>query len=208
MIQNMGSSADNAFAGQGMSRSFFLPRLPEAFYKGDAVVHWTMPVKNRDRGWLNQEFHCLFRELLAHTAVREHLVCPVYCLMPDHVHFIWMGLRLESDQRRAMAFLRTYVRKTSCSPRFQHQAHDHVLKEQERRRRAFGTVCYYIAENPVRAGLVQTSNEWIYSGSMIPGYPRMHILEEGFWPKFWKIYSQARMANAGELRRTWEGQFE
>jgi REP element-mobilizing transposase RayT len=46
---------------------------------------------------------------MLHAAAREGLFCPVYCLMPDHLHLVWMGLRLDSDQRNAMSFLRTYL---------------------------------------------------------------------------------------------------
>jgi hypothetical protein len=28
--------------------------------------------------------------------------------MADHIHLIWIGLRLDSDQRNGMAFLRTH----------------------------------------------------------------------------------------------------
>ncbi len=81
-----------------LNRQFYLPRLPREYYQGDAVVHWTLALFDRARGWLSEGFHERFRELLLHTAAREGLLCPVYCLMPDHVHFVWMGLRLDTDQ--------------------------------------------------------------------------------------------------------------
>jgi putative transposase len=86
-----------------------LPRLPRAFYQGDAFVHWTMSTHDRATGWLTETFHARFRELMLHAAAREGLFCPAYCLMPDHLHLVWLGLRLDSDQRNAMAFLRTYL---------------------------------------------------------------------------------------------------
>ena len=42
---------------------------------------------------------------MLHAAAREGLFCPVYCLMPDHLHLVWMGLRLDTDQLNGMAFL-------------------------------------------------------------------------------------------------------
>jgi len=68
------------------NRAFYLPRLPREYYQGDAVVHWTLSISNRRRGWLNERFHAAFRELALHTAAREGLFCPTYCLMPDHLH--------------------------------------------------------------------------------------------------------------------------
>ena len=49
-------------------RAFYLPRLQPEFYQADAVVLWTMPVKNRATGWLTAQFHQSFRELMLHAA--------------------------------------------------------------------------------------------------------------------------------------------
>ncbi len=75
----------------------YSPRLAREFYQGGAVVHWTLTTFDRAQGWLNESFHQRFRELLLHTAAREGLLCPVYCLMPDHIHMVWMGLRSDTD---------------------------------------------------------------------------------------------------------------
>src|ERR1041385_8953843 len=116
----------DSFAGRGTNRSFYLPRLAREYYQGDAVVHWTLSISQRLQGWLNDRFHLVFREVTLHCEAREGLVCPTYCLMPDHLHLIWMGLRLDSDQLNGMAFLRTHL-KSALSPNcFQHQAHDHL----------------------------------------------------------------------------------
>ena len=55
--------------------------------------------------------------------------------MPDHLHLIWMGLRSASDQLNAMKFLRTHLEPALGQGReWQHQPHDHVLREEERQR--------------------------------------------------------------------------
>ena len=131
------------------NRAFYLPRLPREYYQGDAVVHWTLPISHRRRGWLNERFQAAFRELMLHSAAREGLFCPTYCLMPDHLHLVWMGLRLDSDQLNGMAFLRTHLKPKLAPQKFQHQPHDHVLKEEERKRNAFAKVCFYIIDNAV-----------------------------------------------------------
>jgi REP element-mobilizing transposase RayT len=184
-----------------LNRSFYLPRLPLEYYQGDAVVHWTLPISQRHQGWLDVAFHAAFRELLLHAAAREGLFCPAYCLMPDHLHFVWMGLHLDSNQRNGMAFLRTHLEPRLAPSKLQHQAHDHVLKEEERRRESFARVCNYILENPFRAELVKHPDEWSFNGAVIPGYPTLHPLQEGFWEKFWKLYTQSRHPDAGHLLR-------
>jgi putative transposase len=189
------------FVDSNVNRAFYLPRLPLEYYQGDAVVHWTLPISQRQQGWLDEAFHAAFRELILHAAAREGLLCPTYCLMPDHLHLIWMGLRLDSDQRNGMAFLRTHLERRLAPLKFQHQAHDHVLKEDERRRNAFVCVSNYILENPLRAELVKNPIEWKFNGAIIPGYPTLHPLQGDFWGKFWKLYSQARQLDAGQILR-------
>ena len=196
-----GNTPPGRLAGTGTERQFYLPRLPRAYYQGDAVVHWTLPISRRGQGWLDDRFHAAFRELLLHAATRERLLCPTYCLMPDHLHMVWMGLGLDSDQLNGMAFLCTQLEPRLAPHRFQHQAHDHVLKDEERRRNAFAAVCNYILENPLRAGLVQAPGEWSFSGAVVPGYPALHPLETDFWPRFWKLYRQAKHPDAGHIRR-------
>ncbi|HZI30731.1 MAG TPA: hypothetical protein VFF11_00215, partial [Candidatus Binatia bacterium] len=78
-----------------LNRAFYLPRLPRGYYQADAVVFWTLTVFDKVKGWLTSAFHQRFRELMLHTAAREGLACPIYCLMPDHIHLVWMGLRLD-----------------------------------------------------------------------------------------------------------------
>jgi REP element-mobilizing transposase RayT len=181
----------------GKPRTFYLPRLSPEFYRGDAVVHWTLTIFDRKTGWLTDFLHLKFRELLLHAAAREGLFCPAYCLMPDHVHLLWMGLRHDTDQKNGMSFLRTHLEPLLSPHKFQPQAHDHVLSGEERKRGAFAKICFYILANPIRAGLIKEPERWPFCGAVIPGYPRLHPLEEDFWPKFWKFYMAARLPDAG-----------
>ena len=174
-----------------------LPRLERHHYQGHAVVFWTNTLESRARGWLTPAFHAIFREMLLHAAVREHLICPVYCLMPDHLHLIWMGLRRESDQLNAMKFLRTHLEKALGAGReWQHQPHDHVLLEEERKRNAFASFCFYTLANPVRDKLVEQERDWPFLGAVVPGYPTLYPLAENFWEIFWKLYVGAREAES------------
>ena len=193
--------ARRRFAGEGTNRSFYLPRLPREYYQGDAVVHWTMPIALRGTGWLNDPFHARFREMMLHAAAREGLFCPTYCLMPDHIHLVWMGLRRSSDQKNGMKFLREHLGKLLQPHRFQHQAHDHVLREEQRKKGAFRKVCFYVIDNCRVAELVKHPKDWPFAGAVVPGYPELHPLGEDFWPLFWKIYAAARAPDAGEIKR-------
>lgn len=160
-----------------------------------------MPIAGRKTSWLTETIHRRFCEIMLHAAAQEGLLCPTYCLMPDHIHLLWMGLRLDSNQRNGIKFLREHLSRALRPYRFQHQAHDHVLRQEERRRNAFGKVCFYILANPVRAGLIMESAEWPFRGAVIPGYPSLQPWKEDFWPLFWKLYSAMRAPNAGNIKR-------
>jgi REP element-mobilizing transposase RayT len=184
----------------GKPRTFYLPRLSREFYQGDAVVHWTLTVFDRKTGWLNELFHSKFRELLLHAAAREGFFCAAYCLMPDHIHLMWLGLRRDSDQKNGMSFLRTHLETLLSPHRFQPQAHDHVLREEERKRNAFAKICFYILANPVRAELIKEPERWPFCGAVIPGYPKLNPQDEDYWQKFWKIFERARQPEAGSRK--------
>jgi REP element-mobilizing transposase RayT len=178
-------------------------------YQAFAAVHWTMRIEPAKPGWLDDRFHHEFREALLHVCVREELVCPTYCLMPDHLHLMLLGLAVASDQLNAIKFLRLHLnRLLACEPlqkfaalsraqpqgkwRLQSQAHDHVLREEERKQGAFASVCFYILANPVRAGLMEKESAWEFCGAVVPGYPDFHPLAEDYWELFWKIYYKER----------------
>ena len=173
--------------------SHYLPRLKPIFYQADAVVFWTLPVSRRQQGWLTDPFHAAFRELMLHAAAREGLLCPAYCLMPDHLHLVWMGIRRQADQRHGMRFLRAQLGPFLRPAKFQHQPHDHVLTAKERQRHLFSVACAdYVLLNPLRAGLVKTPAAWPYLGAVVPGYPRLEPFAAGYWPWFWKHYVAVR----------------
>lgn len=185
-----------------------LPRLAPEAYQGFAAVFWTITLDRCAKGWLDDSFHAFLRELLLHAAAREALFCPAYVLMPDHLHVVWLGGRAGSDQRDAMRFLRKYLQRelTRRSPNgvefeLQKQSHDVVLQEQDRTRGALAKACFYVLDNPREAGLVKHPRDWPYLGAVIPWYPFMHPLEDGFWEQFWKFYSEQRESPPTEPRK-------
>ena len=184
-----------------LNRAFYLLRLPREHYQADAVVFWTLTIFDKAKGWLTPSFHQRFQELVLHAAAREGLLCPIYCLMPDHLHLVWTGLRLDSDQINGMAFLRTYLEPELSPAKFQPQPQDEVLREEQRKRNAFAKVCFYIAANPVRAELIGEKEVWPFTGCVIPGYQKLNPLEEDYWPKFWRVFGKLRQPDAGDIKR-------
>jgi REP element-mobilizing transposase RayT len=172
-----------------------LPRLPAEHYRGCAFVHWTMTVDQRQSGWLNREFHEHFRLVMLHALARHRLACPVYCLMPDHLHLIWTGISPASDQRLACAFFRKYVNSALQPRKLQLQAFDHVLRARERLGDALAKIADYILQNPVRAQLCQSWREYPYSNALVAGYPDLDVRQSDSWEIFWRIYN--RLVAAG-----------
>jgi REP element-mobilizing transposase RayT len=164
-----------------------LPRLEKEYYRGKTAVHWTSCTVNRKQGWLKPEFHHQFREVLVHACLRYSCVVPVYCLMPDHSHVLFQGVQDDADLYLANKFLRMHTAKALLPARYQPQAYDHVLRDDEMVRNAFEGVAWYIIENPVRAGLCAHVEEYPYSGCVVPGYPDMEIHHKDFWERFWRI---------------------
>ena len=124
-----------------MLQKSLLPRMPKEHYRGMAHVFWTYTVEGRATGWLDPDWHRDFREGLLHTLARYKLCCPIYMLMPDHIHFIWIGCAQESDQLTASSFFRRYLNARLAPARLQRQAHDHILREKERERQRFAEPC-------------------------------------------------------------------
>jgi REP element-mobilizing transposase RayT len=171
-----------------------LNRLDSQCYRGIQWVHWIMTIDQRQTGWLGETHHLRFREVLCHAMARGNLICPAYCLMPDHGHFLFGGLEENSDQKKAIKMLRRewnlILKDAAPACRLQVQAFDHVLTESERERGTFENVAGYILENPQRGRLVDSYKDWPYLGVMVVGYPRIDPRDDEFYPLFWRIYDR------------------
>ena len=169
-----------------------LPRMAPQWYCGPATVFWTYTMDERRTGWLTPTFHRHFRELLLHAAYRYQIAIPAYCLMPDHLHWIGMGLKDSADQRRATRFLRSRTARLLHPLKWQRQPHDHVLREKELVRQRLLSTIDYVLENPVRKGLVLRKEDWPFSGCIVPGYPHMDWTDPDYWPRFSEILLRER----------------
>ena len=174
------------------SNEHYLPRLPRPFYQADATVHWVITTRQRGPLPLSEGFNLQFRELLLHACHRHRLLCPVYCLMPDHVHLVWIGLHPESDQLNAMAFLRTHFAKLIIPTELEHQAYDRVYRESNQGMDSIRCWIQYAVQNPVMEQLTCSPDQWPWMGCMVPGIPRLHPLEDRFWGVFGKLHRERR----------------
>jgi len=98
-----------------------------------------------------------------------------YCFMPDHLHLLVGGKSEAADGRRfinrAKQFSGYHFKRHFLAPLWQRYGYERVLRDDE----ATLSVARYILENPVRARLVSSVEEYPYLGSMV--YSVREILE-------------------------------
>jgi REP element-mobilizing transposase RayT len=101
-----------------------------------------------------------------------------YVIMPDHVHFFCSA---ELDAKTLPIFMQRWKEWTSkrivrehavagladpglklSGNLWQEEFFDHVLRSAE----SYGQKWEYVKENPVRAGLVETSDQWAWQGEI------------------------------------------
>ena len=106
--------------------------------------------------------------------------------MPDHAHFVFIGLNGHADQ---LPLIREFSRewnKLLHPVQLAIQAYDNVLREDDRANHGFPDLIHYILQNPVRKELVAQWQEWSDSGTILPGYPHLDVRNDDFWENFWK----------------------
>jgi REP element-mobilizing transposase RayT len=98
--------------------------------------------------------------------------CIVYVFMPDHVHMLLHGTAensnvLESHTRWKGASGGYLCNLLGTENVWQHRPYDRVLRSHEYEKGALRKLVRYILENPVRAGLVDKWEEYLFLGSLI-----------------------------------------
>ena len=88
-----------------------------------------------------------------------------YCLMPDHLHLLLEGTSPTANFREAMRQWKqqtAQIWKARTGQRlWQSGYYERVLRENDDTRAVVG----YLLQNPVRAGLVRTAEEWPWTSS-------------------------------------------
>lgn len=87
-----------------------------------------------------------------------------YVVMPDHVHFFARAL---TERKTLSEFVRDWKKWTTrqltpliTPPVWQPEFFDHIVRSAE----SYEQKWQYVRENPVRAGLVQSAEDWPYAG--------------------------------------------
>ena len=118
------------------------------------------------------------REILR-SAETERFAVIVYCFMPDHLHLLVEGLTANADALRFIARAKQYsgyrFSRDTGGQLWQRYGFERILRNED----ATHSVARYILENPVRARLVQTPEEYPFSGC--PAYSIAAVLDAVAW---------------------------
>lgn len=155
---------------QGHSRATVgaMSRLPRYALPERGIYHVTTRGVARQAISRDDDDRRLFLALLAQVTRRTDWRCHAFCLMPNHHHLIvetWcdllsVGLRLLNG-RYAQAFNERYERTGHL---FGDRFAAFVIRDEGH----LGAASEYVVQNPVRAGLCRSADEWRWSGTRRP----------------------------------------
>lgn len=138
-------------------------RLPGHDYAVDQPVHLTMCAFS-GRPFLDPNVAAMVCASVEKSTQLSNFLLFAYCLMPDHLHMLVSPGNSETPVshflHRFKSFTTHEYRTMAQRERlWQTTAYDRVLRGTD----DVMTVATYVANNPVRAGLVQCWTEWPYS---------------------------------------------
>ena len=125
------------------------------------IVYDTICTKDRDPWLATHEVHTLLVDVWKNASA---WLMGRYMIMPDHIHY-FAGYRegiIPYD--RWVTYWKSQFSNRFGKPecRFQSGGFDHRVRTAA----AYESEWQYIRENPVRAGLVKTSDEWPFQGEI------------------------------------------
>ena len=128
----------------------------------------TICTEGRARRLDNANFHAIAVEVWRNCESLYEWFVGRYMVMPDHVHYFvsggpaCRGLSLNVGKWKEWTAKYTTRRHGEKMPLWQDEFFDHLLRSGE----SYSQKWEYVRNNPVRAGLVRTVEEWPYQGEL------------------------------------------
>jgi putative transposase len=132
----------------------------------DPLYFVTTCTAGRRRGLDDATVAACFRAEWLAAEARHHWRVGRYVSMPDHVHFFAAPLSGAKTLSDFVGRWKEWTSKTLsrtagwAAPLWQHRFFDHVLRSRE----SYAEKGEYVRQNPVRAGLARTPEDWPYAG--------------------------------------------
>src|SRR5262245_53312063 len=152
-------------------------------YLGPYQYFLTFCTDQRRRCFVTEDAVSIVRAQIERAAGEQDIALIAYCYMPDHVHLLAEGRAENSDCLRFIArakqFSGFYYTAKFEQRLWQRYGYEHTLRSEE----AAISVARYILENPLRAGLVASIEEYPFWGSSV--YALEQIMEAVQLPERW-----------------------
>lgn len=155
--------APSNYRTYGRSRAV---RLEGFDYSSDLPIHLTLSTEKSV--FLNPDLAQLVCDSIEACSCKTNYRLFGYCLMPDHLHVLLSpvacGKPIDDWLRDFKSYTTNrFMRMGGSPPLWQRSAHDHICRGTE----TAETVLIYIANNPVRHGLVDDWRKWPWTKMFI-----------------------------------------
>jgi len=140
-------------------------RLPITVYSQKHAYFITVSTHHKHRWFsLHPDLSDIAVQVMHESAIVSEIELFAWCIMPDHIHFLIQGSMPIEFIRRFKGKMTPFVRAIDPNKRlWQRSFYDHALRREES---LFDVACY-IWENPVRANIVDSPGEFLWSGSEV-----------------------------------------
>jgi len=145
-------------------------RLDPLLYRNPGYVYFITIRAFRDcKPFVSGNMNAPILQILREQQNACGCVLYIYCLMPDHIHFLASP---KTEQVSVLDYVVRFKGKSTheswktgwrgklWQPRF----YDHIVRSEEN----LVDIANYILENPVRKGLCESADDWQWSGHMNP----------------------------------------
>jgi REP element-mobilizing transposase RayT len=147
-------------------RSMAVPRRLQWLYTENPIYYITACTYSRRRILDHPGVHDSFIQF-GLRATGHGVSVGRYVIMPDHIH-LFAGFAPKSISVSAWmksfknAISKTLKHVTFPGPHWEKGFFDHVIRSEE----SYDQKWLYVRDNPVRAGLVQSAEDWPYAGEI------------------------------------------
>lgn len=141
-------------------------RLPRDWYRGHVTVAVTACVAGGQPLFHDADVVAAFVDRLGVAAAKNGCGVLIYYFMPEHQHLIVHGNAARADAWRAVVDYKQqtgfWLGRHRPDFRWQKDFYDHIIRDDE----DLGAQIRYVAENPVRRGLVTNWRDYPYTGAI------------------------------------------
>lgn len=141
-------------------------RLPIECYTGIVTCAFTACIDGKKKLFVTNDIVHTFIGFLKRATEKHDIRNRIYVFMPDHCHIILEGKSEKSNLWKCMTLFKQltgyYMARTVPGFVWQKDFYDHIIRSDK----AVKKHTRYVADNPVRGGLVKDFMEYPYTGSL------------------------------------------